>query len=283
MWKPYPKLGDKYMNELEKTFSKLRSSKEGGLIAYITAGDPKLSFLPNAVGALVDGGADIIELGVPFSDPLADGKTIQAASFRALKKGISIKTVIEMAGKIKDDCKTPIVLLTYYNPVFRMGLNPFFESAQANSVCGVIIPDLPIEEGTEYKKIAEKCGIDTIFFATPLTSADRLKKILDYTSGFLYLISVLGVTGIRQKIQKATVETIKKTNAVLKGKTPLAVGFGISKPQHVKEIITNGADAAIVGSGFVKIMENKYDKKEEMLKSLETYAYNLKQATKKSE
>ena len=267
------------MRKVASTFSGLKARNEGALIAYVTAGDPDPVYTPRIIEALVEGGADIIELGIPFSDPIADGPTIQAATLRALKAGTTPKKVLQIVEEVKDGNNVPLVILTYYNPIFRMGLKNFFESAEASGVNGVIVPDLPVEEAYEYKKIAEACCVDTIFLAAPSTSTERLRKILEYASGFLYLVSIFGVTGTRDKIQNLTIRLIKETLKITRGRIPLAVGFGISKPEHVKRIIQNGADAAIVGSRFVRIIEEKRDKTEEMLKDLYEYARLLKEAT----
>ncbi|WXG39617.1 MAG: tryptophan synthase subunit alpha [Candidatus Freyarchaeum deiterrae] len=272
------------MRDIEKTFSKLRTQDEGGLIAYVTAGYPEPALTPQIVDTLVEGGADIMELGIPFSDPIADGPTIQTAATKALKAGTTPKGVLKIIEEIKEKNKTPLVIMTYYNPIFRMGTKNFFESAKAAGVDGVIVPDLPIEEAAEYKKIAEIHGVDTIFLAAPSTPTERLRKIVENTSGFLYLVSVYGVTGARDNIQDYTIKLIRKTLQITKQKIPLAVGFGISKPDHVKTIIQNGAEAAIVGSEFIKIIEKKYNNNdeeevEEMLETLKDYASQLKKAT----
>jgi len=267
------------MREIARTFSKLRKQGEGGLIAYVTAGDPEPSCTPRIVEALVNGGADIIELGIPFSDPIADGPTIQAATVRALKAGTIPRKVLEMGEEIKEKNNVPIVILTYYNPIFRMGLECFFESAKTCGVDGLIVPDLPIEEADDYRKFAEAYEIDTIFLAAPSTSTQRLERIVEYASGFLYLVSVFGVTGAREKVKDLTIGLVRKTVPITYERVPLAVGFGISKPEHVKVITQNGADAAIVGSGFVRIIENNQTREEEMLEDLKEYASRLKAAT----
>lgn len=267
------------MSRLSRTFARLTERNEGALVAYVTAGDPDLSSTPGIVGALVEGGADVIELGIPFSDPIADGPVIQAASTRALKTGTTPRKVLKTIDKMKDSNRIPIVAMTYYNPIFRMSLKNFFESARACGVDGVIVPDLSIEEADEYKKLAEACDIDTIFLAAPSTSIDRLGKILKYSSGFLYLVSVFGVTGIRETMEHQTVKLIRKTLRSTRGKIPLSVGFGISKPEHVQTVISNGADAAIVGSGFVRIIERNKNNEGKMLRELEDCARQLKKAT----
>ncbi|MFB0562385.1 MAG: tryptophan synthase subunit alpha [Candidatus Lokiarchaeia archaeon] len=269
------------MREIEKTFSELRTRGEGGLIGYVTAGYPEPEDTPIIVDTLIKGGADVIELGIPFSDPIADGPTIQTATTKALKAGTTPKKVLEIAEEIKQKNKTPLLILTYYNPIYRMGIKNFFETAKTSGISGVIVPDLPPEEAGEYKKNAENHEVDTIFLAAPSTPTERLRKIVESTSGFLYLVSVYGVTGARRKIQDQTIELVKKTLLITQGKIPLAVGFGISKPEHVKTITQSGADAAIVGSKIIKIIEKKHENEEEMLKTLKEYTNQLKRATVK--
>ncbi len=270
------------MSRITETLSTLRKRNEGGLIAYVTAGDPDTSLTPRIVGALVQGGADIIELGIPFSDPIADGPTIQAASVRALKAGTTPKKVLRMIEEIKETKTVPLAVLTYYNPIFKMGHKCFFESAGACGIDGVIVPDLPIEEAGDYKKVADACGVDTVFLAAPSTSTERLRKIVENTSGFLYLVSVFGVTGAREQIQDLTMRLIEKTLRTTCERIPLAVGFGISKPEHVEAIMQRGADAAIVGSAFVRLVEKERGNEEELLRAIEEYTRQLKNATLKS-
>jgi len=268
------------LREISQTFLRLKERNEGALIAYVTAGDPEPFLTLNIVEALVSGGADIIELGIPFSDPIADGPTIQAATLRALRSGTTPKEVLQLAGEIKTKLDVPLVILTYYNPIFKMGLKNFFETASSCGVSGVIVPDLPVEEASEYKETAEDYEIDTIFLASPSTSNERLRKILKFTSGFLYLVSLFGVTGTREKIQNLTIRTVRRTAQMTSAEgVPLAVGFGISKPEHVRVLMENGADAAIVGSGFVKIIEKRYRDLEGMLNEIRMYASKLKEAT----
>jgi len=270
------------MREISQTFLRLKEKNEGGLIAYVTAGDPEPSLTLDIVEALVAGGADIIELGIPFSDPIADGPTIQAATLRALKSGMTPRKVLQIVRDIKSKLNVPIVILSYYNPIFKMGLERFFESASSCGVDGIIVPDLPVEEALDYKKTAEAYEIDTIFLASPSTSNERLKKILEYTSGFLYLVSLFGVTGARERIQELTIRLIRRTVQITSSAgIPLAVGFGISKPEHIRVLMKNGADAAIVGSGFVKIIEKNQKNRDtqRLLNEITTYASKLKEAT----
>jgi len=267
------------MREIERAFRSLNGRGEGALIAYVTGGDPRPEYTPGIVEALVHGGADIIELGIPFSDPIADGPTIQAATVRALEAGTTPRTVLEIVKEVKREHRVPMVILTYYNLIFRMGLENFFKLAGDCGVDGVIVPDLPIEEAADYKRLAEAHETDTIFLAAPSTSTERLRKIVDYTSGFLYLVSVFGVTGARERVEDPTIRLIKRTLPATTGRIPLAVGFGISKPEHVRTVVLNGADGAIVGSRFVEIVEKNRKNRRKMLKEIEGCAHELKKAT----
>jgi len=267
------------MREIEKTFRNLKARGEGALIAYVTAGDPKPEYTPRIVDALINGGADIVELGIPFSDPIADGPTIQAATLRALKAGTTPRMVLETAKEIKEKHDTPIVILTYYNPIFRMGLEKFLTLARKCKVDGLIVPDLPFEEASTYKEVAESHEIDIIFLAAPSTSIERLEKIIESASGFLYLVSLYGVTGTREHIQDSTVKLIEKFLPYTKNRIPMAVGFGISKPEHVKKIVESGADGAIVGSAFVNIIRKNKRSFRKMLREIEENTCKLKKAT----
>ncbi|MDH5362499.1 MAG: tryptophan synthase subunit alpha [Aigarchaeota archaeon] len=267
------------MRAIERVFDRLNERGEGALIAYVAGGDPKLSYTPRIVGALINGGADIVELGIPFSDPITDGPTIQAATVRALRNGATPKIVLEAVQKIKREHDTPIVILTYYNPVFRMGLKAFFSLAESCGVDGIIVPDLPIEEASDFEKVAETHSIDTIFLASPSTPIQRLRKIIDHTSGFLYLVSLFGVTGARERLQDLTVQTIRRFLPYTRGRIPVAVGFGMSEPEHVKTVIENGVDGAIVGSAFVKIIEENQEDIDELVKRMETKTRQLKRGT----
>ncbi|MHA1267409.1 MAG: tryptophan synthase subunit alpha [Candidatus Helarchaeota archaeon] len=266
------------MRALAKTFNQLKTQHRGALITYIAAGDPTISDTPDIVEALAQGGADIIELGIPFSDPIADGPTIQAATVRALKAGVTPKAILEIAGSMKSTISQPLVIMTYFNPIYKMGVKEFFALAQVNEIAGVIVPDLPIEEAKDLKKEAEKVEIDTIFFITPATSRNRIKQTLKIASGFLYLISRFGVTGVRQTVQTLTLQMIKTVRMEVNGALPLAVGFGISTPDQIQTILEAGADAAIIGSALVKIIEQYQENKSDMLTQLQLFCETLKGA-----
>lgn len=268
------------MNTIKEVFQKNKAQGNACLIGYITAGDPTPEQTPKIAEALINGGVDILELGLPFSDPIADGPTIQAASIRALKAGTTPLKVLEIAKEIKSKHDVPVVVMTYYNPVFRIGLDKFLGSAKDHKVDGFIVPDLPVEEAGDYRKTANTHGLDTIFLAAPSTSNERLNKIVNASSGFLYLVSHFGVTGAKTTIENSTVKLIQRIQPFTAGKIPLAVGFGISKPEHIQTVINAGADAAIVGSTFINIIQQNAKNTTTMLKELKQTTQALKTATK---
>lgn len=270
------------MTALTETFRRLKSHGEAALIGYVTAGDPEPQCTPKIAEALIEGGVDVLELGLPFSDPIADGPTIQAASVRALNAGTTPRKVLEMAREIRQAHDAPVVVMTYYNPVFRMGLDNFFRLAKSCMVDGVIVPDLPVEEAGDYKQAASACGVDTIFLAAPSTSTKRLRTIIECTSGFLYLVSHFGVTGAKAAVEESTIQLIKKILPYTSEHVPLAVGFGVSKPEHARCIIEAGADGVIVGSAFVNIVQKNQANTNKMLAELGEMVHKLKAATRYS-
>jgi tryptophan synthase alpha chain len=268
------------MNTIKAAFQKTKAQGNGALIGYVTAGDPNLEATPKIADALIKGGVDILELGLPFSDPIADGPTIQAASIRALAAGTTPIKVLEIAKQIRKKHDVPIVIMTYYNPIFKMGLDQFFSCAKECLVDGVIVPDLPVEEAEDYRKAAAKVGIDTIFLVAPSTSKERLANIVDASSGFLYLVSHFGVTGAQTALEDSTIELVKRVLPFTFGRVPLAVGFGVSKPEHVERIIEAGADGVIVGSAFINIIQRHSSNIEKLQNELKATAIKLKSATK---
>ncbi len=264
---------------IDVVFRELKKRDEGALIAYVTGGDPLPKYTSRIVEALVKGGADIVEIGIPFSDPIADGPTIQAANNRALNAGTTPYMIFDIVEATKKKIDAPIVLLTYYNILFKMGVKNFLEKASKHGVDGLIVVDLPIEEAKEYREAAEKQGVDTIFLATPSTPINRLTDILGFTSGFLYLVSVFGVTGAREQVAQLTTSTIKRIRPYTFKAVPLAVGFGISRPEHVSSVIACGAEGAIVGSAFVKIIENNLNNPTVFINKISMLAEKLKAAT----
>jgi len=220
-------------------------------IAYLTAGDPTLAATEQFIKAVEEGGADILELGVPHSDPVADGPVNLAAASRALKHGTSLKDILKMVKRVKP--KIPIVIFTYFNPVLQMGIEEFAKAAQAAGVYGALIVDLPPEEGKEYAAIMKSHGVNTIFLASPTTDPARLSTINEVGSGFLYYVSRTGVTGVQKNISKSLGAEMATVRAMIK--LPIYVGFGISTPAQVKEI-GKIADGAVVGSALVQIIAN---------------------------
>lgn len=267
------------MTEISKTFNELKTQNQGALIAYLTVGDPHPRKTPRLAEALIDGGADILELGIPFSDPIADGPIIQDAASRSLASGSRPLDALKIAQELSDRHDTPIVLMTYFNPIYRFGASKFITLARDSGVSGIIVPDLPIEESQEYKKQCAAVAIDTIFLASPSTDATRLKLIVAQTSGYLYVISLYGVTGIRTQIAEPAISMIKKYRDIIAGSIPLAVGFGISKPEHVRQVIQAGADGVIVGSAFVKIIGDNRGNISLAVKKLKSLAQAMKRKT----
>ncbi|MDI6855499.1 MAG: tryptophan synthase subunit alpha [Candidatus Thermoplasmatota archaeon] len=247
--------------------------KKNELIIYLMAGDTNLSKTLEYVLALERAGADIIELGIPFSDPIADGATIQLADLRAFESGTTPEKVLELVKTIRKESDIPIAIMTYYNIIFNFGEEQFVKRASAVGVDGIIVPDLPIEESDALIKAARAYDIATIFLASPASSNERIKKIIEKTKGFLYLVSVYGVTGAREELSKAAKSLIKRVKLLAEAKIPVALGFGISKPKHVYEAVKAGASAVIVGSAVVKIIEESAS-----TKRIESFVKSLKNA-----
>jgi len=237
---------------IRSAFEALRSSGELGIVAYITAGDPSLDATLKFVLALAEAGADVIELGVPFSDPLADGPTIQRASERALKAGTTLASVLELVRRIRKSSQVPLVLFSYYNPILQMGLEKFASAAASAGADGVLATDLTPEESEDYRCIMRLHNLDTIFLGAPTSTDERLAKIAACSSGFLYLISRTGVTGAKDALPDDLPELLRRTRGVTP--LPIAVGFGISLPGHVS-VLGGLADAAVVGSALVSEIE----------------------------
>src|SRR6266481_9951392 len=237
---------------ISKSFAALRESGELGIVAYITAGDPSLDATREFVLALAVAGADVIELGVPFSDPLADGPTIQRASERALKSGTTLASVIHLVREIRKLSEVPLVLFSYYNPVLQMGLEKFASAAATAGADGVLITDLTPEESDDYRRILAAHHLDTIFLGAPTSTDERMAKIAACSSGFLYLISRTGVTGAKDALPDDLPALLRRARSVTR--LPIAVGFGISLPGHVS-VLGGLADAAVVGSALVSEIE----------------------------
>lgn len=237
---------------IQERFGALRNAGELGIVAYITAGDPSLDATLRFVLALAEAGADVIELGVPFSDPLADGPTIQRASERALKSGTTLAGVLELVQRIRKSSQVPLVLFSYYNPILQMGLEKFATAAETAGADGVLATDLTPEESDDYRRILAAHHLDTIFLGAPTSTDERLAKIAACSSGFLYLISRTGVTGAKDVLPDDLPALLRRARGVTQ--LPIAVGFGISLPGHVS-VLGGLADAAVVGSALVSEIE----------------------------
>ena len=237
-----------------QTFAKLKQQCRGGLVAYVTAGDPDPGTSEQIILALADGGADVIEVGVPFSDPLADGPVIQRATERALAAGMTLRGALDLISSVRTKIETPIVLFTYANPVLRLGAGAFATTAREAGADGVLILDYPVEEAGPLRDTLIDEGLDPIFLISPTTTDERIERSSALGRGFLYVISRLGVTGQRDEMAPEAaglVERIRRHSTL-----PLAIGFGISRPEHVAAACRS-ADAAVVGSAIVQLIAEK--------------------------
>jgi tryptophan synthase alpha chain len=237
---------------ISNRFAELRASGELGIVAYIVAGDPSIDASLKYVLALAEAGADVIELGVPFSDPLADGPTIQRGAERALKAGATLAGVLDLVCRIRESSQVPLVLFSYYNPILQMGVEKFASAAASAGADGVLVTDLTPEESDDYRRVLAAQHLDTIFLGAPTSTDERLAKIAACSSGFLYLISRTGVTGAKDALPDDLPALIRRTRSATH--LPIAVGFGISLPGHVS-VLGGLADAAVVGSALVSEIE----------------------------
>ena len=237
---------------IQQRFAQLRSQGRCALMPFLMAGDPDLAATRASLLALQANGADLIELGIPYSDPLADGPVIQAAASRSLASGTTPARVLEMLTSLKGELTIPVVLFTYSNPLLNRGMDRFCQDAAAAGAAGLVVPDLPLEEGEKLSAIAAAHGLDLVLLVAPTTPAERMARIHQASRGFTYLVSVTGVTGVRTALE-SRVETLVQQLKGL-GETPVAVGFGISGSEQARQVRHWGADGAIVGSALVKVM-----------------------------
>ncbi|HEY9596528.1 MAG TPA: tryptophan synthase subunit alpha [Cyanophyceae cyanobacterium] len=238
------------MTSVSACFKSLHDASHCALIPFITAGDPDLETTAQALRILDKSGADLIELGVPYSDPLADGPTIQAAATRALQRGVRLDDVLAMVKDVAPELKAPIILFTYYNPILNRGIESFLKQIAEVGVKGLVVPDLPLEEADSLLKPAAEIGIEVTLLVAPTTPQDRIDAIAQQSQGFIYLVSVTGVTGMRSQIESRVQDLLQQMRSVTD--KPIGVGFGISQPEQAKQVKNWGADAVIVGSAFVK-------------------------------
>ena len=260
---------------ISKKFEELKNKNEKALITYVAGGDPDYKISKEIIKTLVEAGADIVEIGIPFSDPMADGPTIQLAAERALKNRFSLRDAFDMVKELREEgIDNPLVFMSYYNPIFAYGAEKFAKKAKEVGVSGVIIPDLPPEEADEFLEYNNE--LDTIFLLSPTMTEERLNIVSKLSKGFIYFVSVAGVTGARKSVNTKLPELVKKVKAT--AKIPVGVGFGVSTKKQVKEI-SEYADAVIVGSAIVKKIEENINDKEKIKKEIFDFVKELKDGT----
>ncbi len=259
-------------------FAELAKKKEGAFIPFVVLGDPDFATSKKIIYSLAQS-ADCLELGFPFSDPIADGKRIQAADERALSKKMSVQKCFSLLKHARKACgEKPIGLLVYYNLVYSNGAEKFLRKAKQAGADGILIADMPIEEASGINKLCRKIGLEQIFIISPATGAQRIAKIASKAKGFLYAVSILGVTGERGSVAQSTISMLRLIKR--HSKLPVCVGFGISKPEHVKKVIRAGADGAIVGSAIEAVIENNLARKSSIPGKVSGFAQKLKAATR---
>lgn len=261
------------MNRIDALFKTLKKKRKKAFIVYITAGDPSLRATEKLIVELERSGADLVELGIPFSDPLADGPTIQKASQRALARGVNIKSILRMVRQARKKVKLPLVFMTYYNLVLHYGLGKFVKDSVASGADGIIIPDLPPEEANGLINATKKKDFATIFLAAPTSTKKRLKNIAAKSKGFIYYVSLTGVTGAREKLPQDIVKNVRSLKRITK--KPVCVGFGVSTPTQAKKI-SRLADGVIVGSAVIKVIEK--NKGKNLNKKVSAFASKLARA-----
>ncbi len=263
------------MNRIDKVFKDLKQKGQKAFIPYITAGDPDLRTTKRIAAGLRDAGADILELGIPFSDPLADGPTIQKAIQRSLRSGCSVKKVFSLTEDIRREISTPIVYMTYFNIVYNYGMERFIRDALAAGADGIIVPDLPMEESGDFRSLADKDDFHIVMLAAPTTPIDRFKRLAACSKGFIYYVSLTGVTGARKKLSEKLQEEIRQLKKV--SSKPICVGFGVSTPDQAREI-AEVADGVIVGSALIKMIESGLAGRNATIPKLYGFARSLAKA-----
>ncbi len=259
-------------------FRAVKDRGEGAFIPFTVAGDPDFERSVEIVRQYVDNGADALEIGFPFSDPVADGPSVQAADIRSLKSGMTTEKCFEFIERIREFTSIPIGILVYYNLMYKMGLGKFYRKARISGVNGILAADLPPEEAEDAVVMAQENNIDQIFMVAQTTSSERIKEIVTKCSGFLYVVAVMGVTGARSDVNQSTVDLIKHVKNVTE--LPLAVGFGISKPEHVKNVIESGSDGVIVASAIIDIITHNLSDMDGANNKIGRFCHELKQSTK---
>ena len=265
------------LSKIDKKFFELKNNQKLALMPFLMAGDPNIKTTSDILLKLQEKGADLIELGIPYSDPLADGPIIQISASRALKAGTTTIKVIQLLESLKGKLHIPVILFTYFNPILKFGFEDFCDLASKAGVAGLIIPDLPLEEAYKFSRITSAYSIDLVLLVAPTTPFERMKTISNNTKGFTYLVSVTGVTGERNKMENRVENLITKLKEI--SKNPVAVGFGISSPEHVQKVRRWGADGVIIGSAFVKRISSSDEK--EVVNQIGNFCEEMREAADK--
>jgi tryptophan synthase alpha chain len=261
---------------IQQRFSQLQAEGRCALMPFLMAGDPDLERTRAVLLALQAAGADMIELGIPYSDPLADGPVIQAAASRALASATTPGKVLEMLGSLRGELTIPVILFTYSNPLLNRGMEAFCRAAAAAGAAGLVVPDLPLEEAEKLSAIAAAEGLDLVLLVAPTTPADRMGRIAAASRGFTYLVSVTGVTGVRTSIETRVEGLVQQLKGM--GPTPVAVGFGIAGPEQARQVRDWGADGAIVGSALVNVMAEACTQQQDVAAAAGAFCTELRRA-----
>jgi tryptophan synthase alpha chain len=265
------------MSRIPATFRRLDKANEAALIPYLTVGYPSLEATRTLVPVIARQGADLIELGVPFSDPMADGATVQRASHAALESGVSLDDCLDVAREVRKANDVPLLFMSYFNPIFKYGLDRLAADCGAAGIDGLIIPDLPPEEAADLKAVCDPAGLDLIFLVAPTSTEERLQTVAGMASGFVYIVSLTGVTGARAEMGQGVADLVARVRRYTN--LPLVVGFGISTPEHVARV-SQVADGAVVGSALINLMEQLPE--DDLMVGVADFVRDLKEATKKS-
>jgi tryptophan synthase alpha chain len=269
------------MNRYQKTFEQLKNKNESACIPFAVAGDPDIDKSLEIFKAYIDGGADILEIGYPFSDPVADGPVNQRASQRAIASGLNHAKFFSLIKKIRIDSEIPIGVLLYANSIYHLGYEQFCRKAADAGIDSLLVADLPPEESAEFAKATKACGIGRVYIVSELTSPQRIKYICDNVDSFVYVVSRLGATGVGKELSSSVPQTISRIRSITD--KPLAVGFGISNPEHVAEVVKTGANGVIIGSALVSVIENNLTKTNELPSILKKKVASFKAATRLKE
>lgn len=254
---------------IAETISKKNKENKLAFIPFVVAGDPDFAKSKEIILGLQASGADIIEMGIPYTDPLADGPVIQKAAQRALKSGSSLKRAIQLQKELKDELETPVIIFTYYNPVLSYGIEAFMKDIKEAGFKGALVPDLPVEEASRLIESAKQNEIELVMLVTPTSGDDRIKTITDVSQGFVYLVSVTGVTGVRNTFSESVEDSLKAVKKFTD--KPICVGFGISQPEHIDQLKALDAQGAIVGSAIIRVIEQNLDNSDQIVPEVQKF------------